>query len=88
MPGFELAASEHRLPASGVGRWPGCLLAVPVGDNRVVLRALAEVRDTDFYDLWVLLTRTWPQPRPRIEFRIYKVAGSSDARVVVPHPRP
>ena len=22
MPGFELAASEHRLPASGVGRWP------------------------------------------------------------------
>jgi len=23
MPGFELAASEHRLPASGVDRWPG-----------------------------------------------------------------
>ena len=22
MPGFKLAASEHRLPASGVGRWP------------------------------------------------------------------
>ena len=54
-----------------------------VADIRVVFRALAEARDEDFYSLWVLLTRSWPNPLPRIEFRIYQVTKSTDARVVV-----
>jgi len=45
---------------------------VSVVDIRVVLRALAEVRDKDFYALWALLTRSWPKPLPGIEFRIYQ----------------
>jgi len=56
---------------------------VPVDDIRVVLRALAEVRDQEFHGLWVTLTRCWPNPLPRIEFRIYQVAGRADAHVVV-----
>ncbi len=56
---------------------------VPVGDVRVVLRALAEVRNGEFYRLWVTLTRCWPKPLPRIEFRIYPVAESADGHVVV-----
>jgi hypothetical protein len=56
---------------------------VSVVDIRVVFRALAEVRNKDFYSLWVLLTRSWPKPLPKIEFRIYPVAESTDTRVVV-----
>jgi hypothetical protein len=56
---------------------------VPVDDIRVVLRALAEVRDQEFYKLWVALTRCWPNPLPGIEFRIYQVAGRADAHVVL-----
>ena len=56
---------------------------VPIDDIRVVLRALAEVRDKEFYSLWVLLTRSWREPLPKIEFRIYQVAHSADAHVVV-----
>jgi len=56
---------------------------VSVADIRVVFRALAEARNKDFYNLCVLLTRSWPKPLPKIEFRIYPVAESTDARVVV-----
>jgi hypothetical protein len=56
---------------------------VPIDDVRVVLRALAEVRDKEFYPLWVLLTRSWAQPVPRIEFRIFQVAEGLDVRLVV-----
>ena len=33
--------------------------------------------------LWVDLTYTWPRPFPEIEFRIYRIADTSDAYVVV-----
>jgi hypothetical protein len=54
-----------------------------VADIRSVLRALADVRDADFYELWVDVIRSWPEPLPEIEFRIYRVADSTDAMVVV-----
>ncbi|MBG0823347.1 hypothetical protein HS048_21695 [Planomonospora sp. ID91781] len=50
---------------------------------RVVLRALAEVRDDEFYSLYVLASRGQPKPFPQIEFRIRQVAESADVRVVV-----
>jgi hypothetical protein len=56
---------------------------MPVSDLRHVLRALAEVRDAEFYSLWVLLTRLWKQPLPDIEFRIYQMADSAEAHIVV-----
>jgi hypothetical protein len=51
-----------------------------VGDMGVVLRALAEVRADEFYGLWVLLTRSWPEPLPEIEFWITR-AGDVDVLV-------
>ena len=56
---------------------------MPLDEVRAVLRALAEARDREFYELWVLLTRVWPAPLPGIGFRIYQVADSTDSRVVV-----
>jgi hypothetical protein len=65
-------------------RWLACHdRRMPVDDVREVLRALAEVRDANFYPLWVGLVRDWPDPLPEIEFRIYQVADSIDAVAVV-----
>jgi hypothetical protein len=44
---------------------------------------MAEARNADFYRLWVDLTHAWPDPLPKIEFRIYPVANSADAMAVV-----
>jgi hypothetical protein len=54
-----------------------------VVDIQRVFRALADVRDTDFYLLWVDLTRSWPEPLPRIMFRIYRIADTADEAMVV-----
>jgi hypothetical protein len=55
-----------------------------VDDIRTVLRALAEVRNTDFYPLWTELLRTWlPDPMPEIEFRIDQIADGADGAAVV-----
>ncbi|MBL7259379.1 hypothetical protein [Paractinoplanes lichenicola] len=54
-----------------------------VDDVRMILRALSEVRDRDFYPLWVRLTYAWPSPLPQINFRIYSVADSDDVQVSV-----
>ncbi len=60
---------------------------------RQILRALAEARDGPFYSLWLYLlerfdhlgpeVRTWLQRRPDIGFRIYQVADSDEAYLVV-----
>lgn len=52
---------------------------------RAIMRSLAEARDGPFYGLWVAATHVWPagHPVPEIGFRIYSVAGSDDAFVVV-----
>ncbi len=51
---------------------------------REVLRALAEVRDGDFYPLWIdVMRQVHKPPLPQIGFRIYQVADSSDAMVTV-----
>jgi hypothetical protein len=50
---------------------------------REVLRALAEAHGQSFYPLWVELTRRIKKPIPHIGFRIFQVADSRDAHVVV-----
>jgi GTP:adenosylcobinamide-phosphate guanylyltransferase len=52
-------------------------------DVRAVFRALAEARDGPFLKLAVDLSYVRPRPIPSIDFRIYEVADSPDAYVVV-----
>ena len=54
-----------------------------IRDIKVVLRALAEARDSSFHHLWVDLGHRWSKSRPRIGFRIYQVADSDDVLVVL-----
>ena len=54
-----------------------------IDDIRTVLRALADIRRTDFYPLWANLLQSWPEPMPEMEFRIDQIADSTDAAAVV-----
>ena len=45
---------------------------------RSVLRALADVRDGPFYQLWVDLTYAVRSPRPESGFRLWRIADSVD----------
>jgi hypothetical protein len=56
---------------------------VAARDVRSVLRALADARDGAFYALWIELTRRWPEPTPSIGFRIFRMADTDNAHVVV-----
>lgn len=47
------------------------------------MRSLAEARDGSFYELWVDATHVWRAPVPDIAFRIFRVAGTDDALVVI-----
>jgi hypothetical protein len=50
---------------------------------RHILRTLAEVRDGPFYSLWIDLGYRIKHPSPNIGFRIYRVADSAEAYLVV-----
>ena len=54
-----------------------------VDSIREVLRALAEVRDGPFKSLHTDLTYRIQRPLPQINFRIYQVADSKEAYLVV-----
>lgn len=50
---------------------------------RVILRALAEVRDGPFYSLFIELRHHIQHPAPEIGFRIYRVADSAEVTLGV-----
>ena len=50
---------------------------------RDVLRALADVRDGSFYELWLELTYVVKTPLPKIGFHIRRIADSKDAFAIV-----
>ncbi len=50
---------------------------------RDVLRALAEVRDGCFYNLYVELSHIVRQPPPQIDFRIRRIADCDDVIIFV-----
>jgi hypothetical protein len=51
----------------------------PVDGVKLVIRALAELRDGPFYGLWVDLTYLIKHPLPRIDVRVFRIGDCTDA---------